>query len=122
LKTVSDERLKCSACGQIHLGAHLVTLHDGRQVGSYSEEWRLECEAKAVVRLPTLDRRRKYLDAVKEKRGTKAWNELQDRILSLWKTSKPSAQPQVAQNSGSTVRQTPGRGSADSPEQTGLFF
>jgi hypothetical protein len=118
---MNDDRLKCLACGQIHDSAKLVTLHDGREVGSYSEEWRLECEAKAVVRLPTLDRRRKYLDAVKEKRGTKAWNELQDRILSLWKTSKPNAQPQVAGNSGSAARHTPGRGSDDSPEQTGLF-
>jgi len=121
LKTVSDDLLKCRACGQIHSNAQLVTLHDGRQVGNYSEDWQIECEANFVVRMPTLDQRRKYLDAVKEKRGVKAWSALIDRVTSIWKQSKRDAQPQVASNSGSTVRHTPGQDSADSPEQTGNF-
>jgi hypothetical protein len=121
LTTVSDDRLKCHACGRVHLGAHLVTLHDDRQVGSYSEEWRLECEAKMVTRLPTLEKRRKYLEAVQEKRGVKAWNDLQDRILSIWKTSK-HAQPQVARNSGRSVVDTPATERTGRPEQTAIFF
>lgn len=38
----------------------LVTLLDGRQVASDSEEWRAECEAREVLRWP-LAKRRDYL-------------------------------------------------------------
>ena len=39
----------------------IVTLLDGRQVSSWSEDWRHECEARAVLALPTLRQRRAYL-------------------------------------------------------------
>lgn len=96
MKTVSDDRLRCDACGQVHPDAKLVLLHDGREVGNYSEEWRLECEAKFVVNMATLDKRRSYLSAVAEKRGNAESLKLQDRIRSLWNSSSRAAQPQVA--------------------------
>ena len=47
----------------------MPTLHDGRQVDSASEEWRHECEARAIAALPTLGQRRAWLDAIEHKRG-----------------------------------------------------
>ena len=38
-----------------------VTLHDGRQVCDCCEDWRHECEARAIVNMPTLAQRRAYL-------------------------------------------------------------
>ena len=41
--------LACTACGQVHKGAKLVTLPDGTQVNNYSEAWRAHTEAKWVL-------------------------------------------------------------------------
>jgi hypothetical protein len=61
-----------------------VTLHDGRVVDSYSEEWRLECEARAVIKMETLARRRDYLEHVDRKRGAEAGAQLRAIIRALW--------------------------------------
>jgi hypothetical protein len=108
LNTVSDPRLKCHACGQIHSNAQLVTLHDGQVVGTYSAEWALECEAKFVCKMPTLEARRNYLHGVKEKRGAKAGSALMERVASVWKTM--DAKPGVAKNPGSAAADTPADG------------
>ena len=50
----------------------LVTLIDGRQVSNFSEEFRHECEARHVARLPSRSERAKYIDAVHAKRGPDA--------------------------------------------------
>lgn len=50
----------------------LVTLIDGRQVSSSSEEWRHECEARHVARLPSRAERAKYIDTVHARRGADA--------------------------------------------------
>lgn len=42
-------------------GERIVTLVDGSQVSNYSEDWRHECEARAVLAMPTLRQRRAYL-------------------------------------------------------------
>lgn len=39
----------------------LVTLLDGRQVSSWSEEWRHECEARTILAMPSLRQRRAFL-------------------------------------------------------------
>ena len=49
-----------------------VTLIDGRQVDSASEEWRHECEARQVARLPDQAARHGYVAGVKERRGEAA--------------------------------------------------
>ena len=43
-----------------------VTLHDGRQVDSASEDWRHEAEARAIAALRTLDERRAWLEAIEK--------------------------------------------------------
>ena len=60
-----------------------VTLHDGRQVDSSSEEWRLETEARELLRWGTLERR-EYLAAVERKRGAQACEQLKAVFMKLW--------------------------------------
>lgn len=43
------------------LAEPIVTTWDGRQMSSWSEAWRHECEARAVLAMPTLRQRRAYL-------------------------------------------------------------
>lgn len=59
-----------------------VRLHDGRWVGSWSEDWRLECEARYILRMPKIARR-EALDATERVRGREATNRLRDRILAI---------------------------------------
>lgn len=47
-------------------GERTVTLVDGRQVSNYSEDHRHECEARHILRLPTLAQRRAHLYGVQE--------------------------------------------------------
>lgn len=76
-------------------GERLVTLHDGRQVSNYSEEWRHECEARHVLNMPTKTARQNYLwgtrdhwgkysGGIRQKRGDDACRRLEDTILALW--------------------------------------
>lgn len=61
-----------------------VTLRDGRQVSSWSEEWRHECEARAILSMPTPDERRKQLDLVEARRGKVARKALELEITAQW--------------------------------------
>lgn len=65
-----------------------VSLLDGRQVDSASEEWRHECEARAIVELPTLVDRRMYLDEVERRRGSDAAKRLRDTMMQIWEARK----------------------------------
>lgn len=65
-----------------------MTLHDGRVVSSYSEAWRLECEALTVLAMPTQDKRRAYMDWVDRKRGAAAHKALNDQVWSIWEARK----------------------------------
>lgn len=73
----------------------LVTLHDGRQVPSDSEDWRHECEAQAIISLPTVSMRRQVLrgkldeqgklrGGILEKRGEAAVQQLEETIKRIW--------------------------------------
>lgn len=62
-----------------------VTLLDGRVVDSYSEEWRIECEARAVTKMQSLDKRRSYLEHVEARRGKDAAEELKRLIRLMWR-------------------------------------
>lgn len=59
-----------------------VELHDGRQVGSWSEEWKLECEARYLLRMP-LTERRAALEKREQIRGAAAVLKLKDRMASI---------------------------------------
>ena len=52
-----------------------------------SEAWRLECEARELLRWSLKDRR-KQLALVWEKRGAEGAIKLQDEITRLWKIQK----------------------------------
>lgn len=62
-----------------------VTLVDGRTVGSWSEDWREECEARAVCKLPRKHDRRMYLLAVEKKRGREAMKRLELLVFAVWR-------------------------------------
>jgi hypothetical protein len=91
--------LACTACGQVHKGAKLVTLPDGTQVNNYSEAWRAYTEAKWVLdKLPLkVNRRRKstpqisrrdYIYGVEQRRGKQAADKLKRGVRALWLASK----------------------------------
>lgn len=64
--------------------APLVTLHDGRQVPNNSEDWRHECEARAILRLPTLGQRRAWLESLLRHRGAAGVDRLRHTMGAIW--------------------------------------
>ena len=66
-----------------------VTLQDGRDVLSDSREWLLECEAKYVLKQPTIEARRTLLAAIEKRRGAPAREELEQRALAIWRANRP---------------------------------
>jgi hypothetical protein len=82
-----DERLVCYGCGQVHPEAKLVRLPDGREVGTYSEEYRRYHEALWVLKKKRSKRTRiEYLEGVREKRGLQAKEELREEMLGIWQS------------------------------------
>lgn len=76
-----------------------VTLHDGRQVLSDSEEWRHETEAQTVIAMPNVGARRAYLrgmidqngkhrDGVLQKRGEASVLRLEATIKQIWYSTR----------------------------------
>lgn len=77
----------------------VVTLHDGQQVMSDSEEWRHECEARHVMKLPRKIDRRIYLrgmpdtdgirrGGVAAKRGSESAARLERTIMAIWQKER----------------------------------
>lgn len=76
-----------------------MTLVDGALSCTWSEAWRHECEARAILNLPTLDARRAYLygraefkwgrmvhsGGIAQKRGPVALGQLEHTMTALWK-------------------------------------
>lgn len=60
-------------------------------VDTYSEDWRAECEARFVCRLPTRSRRLAYLEGVAQRRGKPAADELGDSVQREWSRLKNPA-------------------------------
>ena len=86
--SAADMRLVCHACGHVHAGAKLTTTEDGRELGTYSEEWRRYCEARRVLRKRSKQSLNAYLDKVQELRGIEARLELREEMARLWKHRK----------------------------------
>lgn len=61
-----------------------VTLFDGREVDSASEDWRAECEARHVLSMPSVVARREYLAGIRQRRGPNAYEALADLVRALW--------------------------------------
>lgn len=66
-----------------------VRLHNGREVLSNSQDWLLECEAKYVLKQPTIEARRTLLAAIEKRRGKAAREELEQRALAIWRANRP---------------------------------
>lgn len=66
-----------------------VRLHDGREVLSNSQDWLLECEAKYILKQPTIEARRTLLAAIEKRRGKPAREELEQRALAIWRANRP---------------------------------
>jgi hypothetical protein len=101
---LTDERLRCYACKEVHPNARLVKTEDGRQLGLQSEEFRKYCEAKWVLgKYRSKLTRRKYLANVETTRNQKAAVELREEMLRIWTYRKERAsqsqQPQTSNNS-----------------------
>lgn len=73
----------------------VVTLHDGRQVLSDSEEWRHETEARTIIAMPGQAARRAFLrgkvddtgtlrGGVLQKRGLAACERLEHTVKQIW--------------------------------------
>ena len=63
----------------------MPTLLDGREVPADSEEWRHECEARAIAALPTLADRRAWLEGIEARRGKADADRLSETMRELWK-------------------------------------
>jgi hypothetical protein len=61
-----------------------VALPDGTLVSSSSERWRHHCEALAICRMPTREKRQAHLDAVERLRGKPARRQLETTARMLW--------------------------------------
>jgi hypothetical protein len=59
-------------------------LHDGTEVSSYSEAWRHECEARWILKLPSLDERRAWLQSLEKRRGKAHVEQLKTTMRNLW--------------------------------------
>lgn len=85
---------------------HPVTLVDGRVVSSYSEDWRHECECRAILNMPTLLARREWLygrmetnqfgktrpvGGLLQKRGEDAVKRIEATMMALWRARNNQA-------------------------------
>ncbi len=64
-------------------------LIDGREVASDSEEWRHECEARAIAKLPTLADRRAWLEQIEKKHGADRAARLRQTMSQFWNERNP---------------------------------
>ena len=74
--------MTCAGCNYIE--QHPVRLYDGTVVCGSCEAWRAECEARAIMKLPSTQDRRTWLDDIERRRGQPARLALQTLIGALW--------------------------------------
>jgi len=79
---------RCLGCGQEHAGARQVALVDGTLVSSYSEAWRVECEARSLMGRRSLAKRQEALANIERRRGRDTAEQLRDIMLAIWGKSK----------------------------------
>lgn len=69
---------ECLGC--LYIETAPVTLRDGRVVCSSCEAWRLECEARMVLKRRD---RKEYLEKIRQRRGVDAAVELRNEMLAI---------------------------------------
>lgn len=74
----------CLACREVHTDAREVVLHDGRVVSSYSEAWRAECEATAILSIPDRNMRNVSLGMIRDRRGKDVADRLEKLVRVIW--------------------------------------
>jgi len=84
---VSAASAGCLGCSRCEDGP-VVTLHDGRVVCSYCEDFKQECLARHVLALPTIQERRQFLADWERKHGNEAGLALGDLVRSVWKAGR----------------------------------
>ena len=82
----------CPLCGRAHQAVGVVTLN-GREVCTYSEEWRAECELRYAMMLPDRARKPKitkltYLDMVEKERGYPTRQTMRDEMVKRYKRER----------------------------------
>ena len=82
----------CPLCGRSHLQSGVVTVN-GKEVCTYSEEWRAECEIRYVMRLPDRARKPKvtklmYLDMVEKERGYPTRQAMREEMVKRYREGK----------------------------------
>jgi len=65
-----------------------VRLVDGSIAPGDCEEWRAECEARAVLAIRSKGARYHYLNRVQERRGKEARDRLHSEALRVWRLSR----------------------------------
>lgn len=83
------DELPCPLCGRYHPEAEVKDL-DGREVCTWSEEWRFECEVRWALKLPDKARKPRitkldYLNGVEQQRGTEARTKLRNEMVRRYK-------------------------------------
>jgi hypothetical protein len=81
--------MTCLGCTRCEDGPW-KTLIDGRIVCHQCEDWRAECEARAVLAMPTVDARRNFFRDVERHRGIDAANALRSLVRLLWESGRPA--------------------------------
>lgn len=66
----------------------MIRLVDGREVDSASDEWRHECEARAIANIPGLAQRREWLENLEKRRGKPAADRMRVTLKALWAEKK----------------------------------
>lgn len=76
--------MTCAACDR----PRTVTLATGGQCCTWCEQHRAECEARAVLALPTREQRQIRIQRIGERRGADAEKNLRGDVLRLWKLQR----------------------------------
>lgn len=82
----------CALCGRLH-PAYGVVMVNGKEVCTYSDEWKAECELRTVMRFPDKARKPKvtklmYLDMVEKERGYPTRKAMRDEMVKRYREKK----------------------------------
>lgn len=55
-----------------------------QKIDTHSEEYRMLCEARMIMRMKSIKDRREYLQGVVDKRGAQAAAKLETKVVQIW--------------------------------------
>lgn len=55
-----------------------------QKIDTHSEEYRMLCEARMIMRMKSIKDRREYLQGVVDKRGAQAVAKLETKVVQIW--------------------------------------